>query len=335
MAFVAAVWRGRVDEGGTRRPCLTSRSGSSPSLASPRSSSRSGSRATSCPATEGPQEMQEVGGTILEGANAFIKRQYTTIAILAVVGAFVVAGIIAWVETEEVAETPIFGLELGIMTGIAFLVGATASMVSGHHRHVGERARQRAHRGGGAHQPRRGRPGGHARRRRVRLPGGGPLAAGRVGHLRGLRGPVRGSHLRHRPVPHRRLRLRRLLRGPLRAARRRHLHQGRRRRCGPRGQGREGHPRGRPAQRGRHRRPRRRQRRRLRRPRRRPLRVHGRREHRRHDPGRRPSTSSPSAAGWPNPEAWIFFPLVVRAFGLLRHHRRPSTSSAAARTRTP
>ena len=23
------------------------------------------------------------------------------------------------------------------------------------------------------------------------------------------------------------------------------------------------------------------------------------------------------AAGWPNPEAWIFFPLVVRAFGLL------------------
>ena len=22
-------------------------------------------------------------------------------------------------------------------------------------------------------------------------------------------------------------------------------------------------------------------------------------------------------AGWPNPEAWIFFPLVVRAFGLL------------------
>ena len=23
------------------------------------------------------------------------------------------------------------------------------------------------------------------------------------------------------------------------------------------------------------------------------------------------------ASGWPNPEAWIFFPLVVRAFGLL------------------
>src|SRR5205814_6694403 len=24
-----------------------------------------------------------------------------------------------------------------------------------------------------------------------------------------------------------------------------------------------------------------------------------------------------STAGWPNPQAWIFFPLVVRAFGLL------------------
>jgi K(+)-stimulated pyrophosphate-energized sodium pump len=79
----------------------------------------------------GPKEMQDVGGTILEGANAFIKRQYTTIAILAVVGALVVAGIISWVETEEVAETPIFGLELGIMTGFAFLVGAVASMASG------------------------------------------------------------------------------------------------------------------------------------------------------------------------------------------------------------
>ena len=47
-----------------------------------------------------------------------------------------------------------------------------------------------------------------------------------------------------------------------------------------------GHPRGRPAQPRRHRRPRGRQRRRLRGPRRGPLRVHGRREHRRHDPGR-------------------------------------------------
>jgi K(+)-stimulated pyrophosphate-energized sodium pump len=81
--------------------------------------------------SRGPTAMQEVGDTILEGANAFIKRQYVTIGILALVGAVLVAGIISWVETEEVAETPIFGLELGVMTGFAFLVGAIASMVSG------------------------------------------------------------------------------------------------------------------------------------------------------------------------------------------------------------
>ena len=80
---------------------------------------------------KGPEAMQEVGGTILEGANAFIKRQYSTIAILAIVGTFVVAAIIALVDTEEVAETPIFGIQLGILTGIAFLVGAIASMAAG------------------------------------------------------------------------------------------------------------------------------------------------------------------------------------------------------------
>ncbi|MFV2064323.1 MAG: sodium-translocating pyrophosphatase [Chloroflexota bacterium] len=79
----------------------------------------------------GPQEMQDVGDMILEGANAFIKRQYSTIAILAIVGTFVVAAIITLLETEEVAETPIFGVQLGVMTGVAFLVGAIASMASG------------------------------------------------------------------------------------------------------------------------------------------------------------------------------------------------------------
>ncbi len=80
---------------------------------------------------KGPQAMQDVGGTILEGANAFIKRQYSTIGILAVVGTFVVAAIIAFVDTEEVAETPIYGVQLGLLTGFAFLVGAIASMAAG------------------------------------------------------------------------------------------------------------------------------------------------------------------------------------------------------------
>jgi K(+)-stimulated pyrophosphate-energized sodium pump len=80
---------------------------------------------------KGPQAMQDIGAMILEGANAFIKRQYSTIALLAVVGTFVVAAIIAFVETEEVAETPVFGVQLGVLTGFAFLVGAMASMAAG------------------------------------------------------------------------------------------------------------------------------------------------------------------------------------------------------------
>jgi K(+)-stimulated pyrophosphate-energized sodium pump len=79
----------------------------------------------------GTQEMQDVGKTIQEGANAFIRRQYSTIALLAVVGTLVVAAVIAVVETEAVADTQVFGVDLGIKTGVAFLVGAACSMAAG------------------------------------------------------------------------------------------------------------------------------------------------------------------------------------------------------------
>ena len=84
----------------------------------------------------------------------------------------------------------------------------------------------------------------------------------------------------HGHVDPRRLRLRRLAARPVPAGRRRHLHQGRRRGRRPRRQGRGRHPRGRPPQPGHHRRQRGRQRGRLRRHGRRPV-----RELRRH-PGR-------------------------------------------------
>jgi K(+)-stimulated pyrophosphate-energized sodium pump len=80
---------------------------------------------------KGPQAMQDVADTIREGADAFIKRQYTTIGILAVVGAFVIGLVITLFEGEEVADTAIFGLDLGWRTGVAFLVGAACSMASG------------------------------------------------------------------------------------------------------------------------------------------------------------------------------------------------------------
>src|SRR6266566_3487258 len=79
----------------------------------------------------GTKEMEEVAGTIYEGAVAFIRRQYTTIAVLALVGAVVIAAVITIFETKAVADTDIFGIDLGIRTGIAFLVGAACSMASG------------------------------------------------------------------------------------------------------------------------------------------------------------------------------------------------------------
>jgi K(+)-stimulated pyrophosphate-energized sodium pump len=79
----------------------------------------------------GTEAMQEIAGTIFEGAVAFIRRQYQTIALLALGGAVLIGLVIALVEGKEVADTSIYGTELGIRTGVAFLVGAACSMASG------------------------------------------------------------------------------------------------------------------------------------------------------------------------------------------------------------
>jgi K(+)-stimulated pyrophosphate-energized sodium pump len=81
---------------------------------------------------KGPQAMQDVGDMIREGADAFIKRQYTTIALLAIVGAVIIGIVIAIVETRDVADVPaLAGAPIGILTAFAFLVGAACSMASG------------------------------------------------------------------------------------------------------------------------------------------------------------------------------------------------------------
>lgn len=77
----------------------------------------------------GTREMQNVAATIYEGAIAFITRQYSTIAVLAVITAVVIAALVAVFETFS--ETNIVGVSLGVMTGVAFLVGAAASALSG------------------------------------------------------------------------------------------------------------------------------------------------------------------------------------------------------------
>ena len=79
----------------------------------------------------GTKAMEDVAATIFEGAVAFIRRQYSTIAILALVAAVGLAVLISAFETANVADTSTFGAALGIRTGIAFLVGAACSMASG------------------------------------------------------------------------------------------------------------------------------------------------------------------------------------------------------------
>jgi K(+)-stimulated pyrophosphate-energized sodium pump len=91
----------------------------------------------------GTDAMRDVASMIFEGAMAFLKRQYQTIAILAVVTGVLIAVIVGAVS-EGVKDiirndngqvsygaTVIGHWREGLLTGIAFLVGAAASALSG------------------------------------------------------------------------------------------------------------------------------------------------------------------------------------------------------------
>jgi K(+)-stimulated pyrophosphate-energized sodium pump len=79
----------------------------------------------------GTPEMQDVASRIFEGAMAFLKRQYTTIAMLAVVTA-VLVGILLTVIPGSTQGTSVQPWQLGLLTAIAFLLGSAASAVSGY-----------------------------------------------------------------------------------------------------------------------------------------------------------------------------------------------------------
>jgi K(+)-stimulated pyrophosphate-energized sodium pump len=79
----------------------------------------------------GTKEMMDVSATINEGAVAFIKRQYTTIGLLALAGSVVIFVIISLLETASVADTKHVGTDIGLRTGGAFLIGAACSMACG------------------------------------------------------------------------------------------------------------------------------------------------------------------------------------------------------------
>ncbi|GAF79719.1 unnamed protein product, partial [marine sediment metagenome] len=70
----------------------------------------------------GSQKMQDIAGTIFEGAMSFLRRQYQTIAVLALVTAVVVGAVVGYFDES---------LKIGVYTGIAFIVGAVCSAISG------------------------------------------------------------------------------------------------------------------------------------------------------------------------------------------------------------
>jgi K(+)-stimulated pyrophosphate-energized sodium pump len=75
----------------------------------------------------GSPEMQRVAGAIYVAAVAFMKRQYRTIALLALLGAVVVGLVVyLWERVPGISQE-----ELALKTAFAFLVGASASMLSG------------------------------------------------------------------------------------------------------------------------------------------------------------------------------------------------------------
>ncbi len=181
-------------------------------------------------AGQGTQRMQDIARAIQEGAAAYLRRQFRTLGVFVVIIFFVLLLLPADDSSVRWGRS------------IFFLVGAAVLGADRVHGHVAVRPRQR--------------------------PGGGRRARGRRAARDADRVPDRrrGRHVHRRPGPVRRragradlqgeragraggLRLRRGAAGAVHAGRRRHLHQGRRRGRGPGGQGRAGHPRGRPAER--------------------------------------------------------------------------------------
>jgi K(+)-stimulated pyrophosphate-energized sodium pump len=70
----------------------------------------------------GTPAMREISDMIYVGAMAFLKRQYQTIAMLSIVTAVIMGLVIGLVENNQ---------DLGVKTGIAFIVGAACSALAG------------------------------------------------------------------------------------------------------------------------------------------------------------------------------------------------------------
>ena len=79
----------------------------------------------------GTPEMERIGDMILEGALAFLRRQYTTIGIIAVFTAIIVGALVGTLDGEKGLQG-MSAIGIAWRTGVAFLVGAFCSAVSGY-----------------------------------------------------------------------------------------------------------------------------------------------------------------------------------------------------------
>ena len=70
----------------------------------------------------GTDEMRRIADMILEGANAFLNRQYRTIAMMAAVTALALGVIVGVLDDDA---------EVGVLTSVSFIVGAVASGIAG------------------------------------------------------------------------------------------------------------------------------------------------------------------------------------------------------------
>ncbi len=73
----------------------------------------------------GTPAMQDIANRIYIGAVAFLRRQYSTIAVLAIVVAVLIGLVVGFFETEH-------RLTRGVITSLAFLFGALLSGISGY-----------------------------------------------------------------------------------------------------------------------------------------------------------------------------------------------------------
>src|SRR5215213_9382098 len=152
----------------------------------------------------GNDRMQEISRAVQEGATAYLRRQYTTVALVAI-APFLLLG---------------FYNKLGWGTAIGFLIGASLSAAAGF---IGMFVAVRSN-------VRTAEAAKHGLRPALNV-------AFRAGSVTGLLVVGLGDRRPRRP------RLRRLAHLRLRPSRRRHLHQGRGRRGGPGREDRSRHPR--------------------------------------------------------------------------------------------